>query len=285
MKKAIIWLSAIIVVSFLLSAVFFFNSGAFDFNYGYVTGTNAKTLLGELNNFTFVKFSGNSCTNANINQTVTKNLENISNLYISSLSTDVLITSKNVSKATFNLYGTGCNHKLISSENGSNLNINLEYPTFRSWFSGIGTSLKLKIILPENYSKNIYLNTVSGEINYFGSNLTSCNLKTVSGDMHLSNVYCQNENLKTTSGEINLNNGSLENIKTTSGDIKLKNVLIDKNSQIQTVSGEVLLYPTSNSNFNLNYITTSGDFHGNKSYGNTNNSLKVKTTSGDLFVR
>ena len=284
MKKTIIWLSVVMVVSFLLSAVFFFNSGAFDFNYGYVTGTNAKTLLGEVNNFTLLKFSGSSCTNTNINQTISKSLGDISNLQISSLSTDVLIKSENVSVATFNLFGTGCNHELVQSQNGSDFGVSINYPTFNSWFSGIGTNLKLEIILPLNYSGNLEINSVSGDISSMKLNLSSCSLTSVSGTMKLNNLYCQNEYLKTTSGDIKLNNGSLENIKTISGDVNLQNVIVDKNSTIQIVSGGVKIFPTNNSNFNLNYKTVSGDFRGTKFYGEGENKLFVKTTSGDLRI-
>ena len=283
--KTIIILVSIMLASALVGALFFFSSGVFDFNYGYVTGANAKNLSVEVENFLSSRFISGGCNAGIINQTITGSLANVSNLKINSISTDLVITSANVSKATFNLYGTGCEHKLVSLENQSNLEVYIKYPIYRSWFSGVNTHLKLNVVLPLNYSKDFVVNSVSGEVKYLGSNLNSCEIYSVSGDLDLQNVYCKNEYLKTTSGEVHLNNGNLGNVKTISGDVNLNNVLIDKDSSIQTVSGEVNILPLSASNFAVNYKTVSGDFSGEKIFGSGDNDLYVKTTSGDLRIK
>lgn len=284
MKKAIIFLSILMIISFALSTLFFFNSGVFDFNYGYVTGENAKGLNLELGNFFSSKFGGESCNLTHINQTLIFDTTNIENIKVSSISTDIKIGNKKSNKATFNLAGTGCNQKLNSSRDESNLDVSIVYPLFKSWISKLNTNLVLTIYLPENYSNNLVVNSISGDVYQNSNNLSDCSIESVSGDLKLNNLYCNNLILKTTSGDINLLNGRINNAKTISGDINLERIDINNDLNLKTVSGDVNIYPTKDSKFEINFNTISGDLNKENSYGPSTNKVYVKTTSGDLKI-
>jgi DUF4097 and DUF4098 domain-containing protein YvlB len=284
MKKTIIILSSMMLISFLLSSLFFFNSGVFDFNYGYVTGENAKDLTSKLNNFTFMKFGGENCEIINIDESIKTSLENVSSLEISSISTDIIVKPTIENEATFTFSGTGCDHKLLSSVKENKLKVYIKYPTYRSWFSNINNDLIFEIYLPQEYLDELILTSVSGEINFENHNLTSCNLESVSGDIILENVYCNESLIKTTSGEVEINGGNLDKIKTVSGDVDLEKIQINKDSRIETVSGEVTILPTNESNFKLVFNTVSGEKQIENIYGKDKNDLIVKTVSGDLMI-
>lgn len=68
--------------SLLLSTLFFFNSGMFDFNYGYVTSENAKTILYELEEYVFLALK---------NESSSKNYE----IYLINSDSNKLYTPKN----------------------------------------------------------------------------------------------------------------------------------------------------------------------------------------------
>lgn len=51
MKKYLIILLAIMLISFMMSTMFFFTSGFFDFEKGQVTPENARTVLSELEKY------------------------------------------------------------------------------------------------------------------------------------------------------------------------------------------------------------------------------------------
>ena len=284
MKKALIFLSTLMIVSFALSAMFFFNSGVFDFNYGYVTGENARSLNLDLSNFFSEKFGGENCELDQINQTLVFDKKSFDNIKISSISTDVKLIPTDENKSKFILKGTGCNQRLNYSLDSNSLNVNIIYPIFKSWVSKINTNLVLEVYLPENYTKNISISSVSGDINLDDNKFLYCDVNSVSGDLKLENIYCNDANIKTTSGDINLETGKLNKFKTTSGDINLEKIIIKNDLDIKTISGDVKIIPDIDSEFKVVFNTISGEFHEGNSYTLSDNVVYVKTTSGDLRI-
>ena len=256
----------------------------FDFSYGYVTSGNAKNVNFEINEKILGNIIGGECNITSINQINNLNLGNISNLKVSSLNTDVKIISTKDTNSSFHLYGRGCNHTLVYEIINETMNVYIEYPKHRSLFSKINTNLNLEIKVPENHLNQMVLDSISGDINGENLDLDFCEINTVSGDINLENILCTNSFIETTSGDINQKQGSLEKIKTTSGDINLENININKNSNIETISGDVNILSDFKSSFKIIFNTVSGDFNGFRGNGDEKNTLFVKSTSGDLEV-
>ncbi len=112
-------------------------------------------------------------------------------------------------------------------------------------------------------------------------NIPDLKFETTSGEIEVSNV--NNVVGSTISGEfeaININ-GSVE-FNSTSGDVDLERVTLGKNSSISTVSGDVevkLVNPV-----NIDVTTISGDKDIYNIDRNSDITLKISTTSGDIEV-
>lgn len=140
----------------------------------------------------------------------------------------------------------------------------------RKWYEKIGIHPfswkyhKLTVYLPKEDYKEIYAETISGDIT----------LKTklnVSEDSYLS----------ATSGDIiaeNISSDEHLNISTVSGDIMLKNIHSDKDSDIFTTSGDITLKNISTNGL-LDISTTSGDI--TAEYISAND-FSITTVSGDI---
>lgn len=138
--------------------------------------------------------------------------------------------------------------------------------------------------------KKLNFQTVSGDILINGESIVDdFRIKTTSGDIDISSVK-GNSNIKTISGDIEIDNidGRIT-LATTSGDIEIDNFNITEDSSFKTVSGDVNLSLTINSNYEIRYKTVSGDIkvpnnsyvHGTSPY----NIINIKTTSGDIKVK
>lgn len=282
--KKIIALLIIMISSFILSALFFFSSGLFDFSYGHITNETINVLNNNLDNFFILRFNDGNCENTSIDETISLNLSEISLLKISSLSTDVEIIETNSEYATIHLAGSGCDHRLISSKTGDVQNIYIEYPLINGWFTEIRTNLNMKIYLPKDYGKSIEVDTLSGEIKLDKLNGDNCYFATISGKVSLNDFNCEEVSIKTTSGEIEINNGTFTEIKTVSGDVSLMQVLFKEKSNIITISGNVELNEIESSDLKINFNSVSGEIRGKTIYENNDKILFVKTTSGNLNI-
>lgn len=156
--------------------------------------------------------------------------------------------------------------------------------------------------------KNCNINTTSGEII---SNILNCEegkIKSISGNINISSVTANKIEMETTSGDIEFDNiqgktnvktvsgeieieklqGSIDG-KSTSGDISLNKFLINSESRIHTVSGEVEIYLDETSSCTIEAKTTSGDTsfpNGRNVIGvEPYNKLYIETTSGDIRVK
>lgn len=167
------------------------------------------------------------------------------------------------------------------------------------------------IVLHDNVNdlNNLSMTTTSGDISVEENLKTKkLSIRTVSGDVKLSTVNAVNTEIKTTSGDIIVNSitndsyiksisGDIEinqlegNIKliTTSGDVEIDKFHMKNASSIKTVSGEVDVNFTKDTNYEVITKTISGDvslpsdssINGNSPY----NKLNIKTTSGDIEIK
>ncbi|MFN9067802.1 MAG: DUF4097 family beta strand repeat-containing protein, partial [Bdellovibrionales bacterium] len=130
-------------------------------------------------------------------------------------------------------------------------------------------SLQLKIEIPESYSGELIVNTVTGDFSANNFKPENIKLNSISGDISFVDITSNQVQLKSVSGDINLDNvlaKELESI-TTSGDVSIHfpGLQNDIKFDIQTVSGDI--------------------DNQNKSAGQGIRRYKVNTVSGDVEIR
>lgn len=176
---------------------------------------------------------------------------------------------------------------------------------------------KVVLYVPETFSGDFTLKTVSGDVRFFANykdvlldvkttsgdiitnDLKQIQAKTTSGQVTTSNVLLDSK-IVTTSGDIKVGSVNGLTIQTTSGDIEassindylsmssvsgdidIDSISISKNSNIKTVSGDVKIDKANSIYVETN--TVSGDVSIDKNDRKSDIVLKVKTTSGDIEV-
>jgi DUF4097 and DUF4098 domain-containing protein YvlB len=134
---------------------------------------------------------------------------------------------------------------------------------------GAVSSLQIKIEIPESYSGQLNLSTVSGDISANNFKPQSLILKSVSGNISFADLNSPDIQLKTVSGDVNLDNVLAQKLEaiTTSGDVSIHfpGLQDDIKFDIQTVSGDIN---------NLNNST-----------GKASRQYRVNTVSGDVEIR
>lgn len=202
----------------------------------------------------------------------------------------------------------------ITNKNG-NLRIAQVKKRMAIYFGFYVQNKRIVISVPEGYSGKVNLKSISGDIDFnYLNELLNVNLSTVSGDIDAE--YINIGNLNSTSGDINLLKGNSINantvsgnidvleardvnlkstsgdidiqdlngggdLKTISGDVEIKRFMINKNSSINTVSGEVDINMLNDAK--VKAVTRNGDKDIKGLDGGYE--LNINTTSGDITVR
>ena len=183
--------------------------------------------------------------NYTIDETGTINISDIDSLTISTVSSKVNITTVQGSELTAHLYGTYASRsgqvELQVSETGSEGKVYVKYPKGGSGITF--SSLTLDIELPEEYAKNISVNSVSGELNFDCENesFEDVKLGTTSGRIKFNTIKSvSNLKVNSVSGSITgmLLDGSLD-ANSTSGSINIGGLA--SNADVHTVSGRIEL--------------------------------------------
>ena len=185
-------------------------------------------------------------------------------------------------------------------------------------YSVYNSNLKLDIYVPMDFKYNIRTTTSSGDIKIsklelmdldltassgdvqiYDINLDNLSIETSSGEQELKNIKSQNSSFLTSSGDIEIYNFTGDiNITTSSGDIHLDYKTFNNNVGITASSGDVKVILPSNSNFNLDANTSSGEIESNfpvtitgklknnlsGKVGNGTNSINITTSSGDISI-
>lgn len=155
------------------------------------------------------------------------------------------------------------------------------------------------VYLPKNEIDAIELKSVSGDIEVSNTPNASLEVKTTSGEIKLSNVQdvtinttsgdilvdsCKNASMHTVSGDVIIGSvGDSVDIVTTSGEVKITDFICKNNSNIKTVSGDVSISQLQDAYVEAK--TISGDIKTDGSNRYANNTLTIKTTSGDINVK
>lgn len=217
----------------------------------------------------FLVYTTGNLEIVNLNDVYETSLLDIQKINVNSISTDVEVILVNSSGAKFELVGYYSEGRYNESPKleiegiDGKINVEIFYPLTRLTLGMARHRMNLKVYLPENYSGELDLYTVSGDV--------------FVNDFNLENLW-----IETVSGDVKGDNLNVDYIKTISGDIELEDLLIGGDLEIRTVSGDVDLDCSLDSSFFVEFESVSGDFHGEEFEGE--NKVFVKTTSGDFSI-
>lgn len=282
-QKMVIWLVVIAVVSLTIATIAFFSTENYMVNFR------------DRNNF-----EGNS-----IDEVKTFGIDQLKEIYIHSVSSDVSVFSTDEEDIKIHFYGRSALKsekalpKLITNLEGSKLKIEIKYPK-AVFYIRLNTNVVLDVYIPQGYRENIIIDTVSADVGISNLDINNFQCKTVSGDLRIESLGSDNLILKTTSGDVNIMNftGNLK-ANLVSGDIDVGYKVFDNNVDIKTISGKVTINLPQNAEFYLKTNTISGEVIAkfpitiisfNKmnqlegTVGTGDNSIIINTVSGDIYL-
>ncbi len=242
----------------------------------------------------------------------TYNLNDIEKIKTDLKSYDVEIKESNDNNFKVEVYGNEKNKDNIKLK-VNNKELNIDQIGSSICFGFCYSDSAVVIYMPKENIIELDINTISGDIDIFDDILNKVNLKTTSGDIKVKNLEeaiinttsgnvmvdkVKEAVINTVSGDINVDNtqnikvkstsGDITimevreafDIKSTSGDVTIRDLIINNDSKVVTVSGDVTINLNNDADINVN--TRSGDRDIKHSKGEYN--LDIKTTSGDITV-
>ena len=277
-KKFVIILVSIILVSFLISAVLF-----------YVTGGVKSAPI----------TSGQIKTNKSFGT------EEVEKIVINTISSNIKILPAEGKDIVVDFYGSittnrGDNSpKLIADIKNNILNISISYPkTFTLGLFDI-SNIFLDIYIPAQFTKEINAASVSGDINIENFNGSKIQLKTTSGNLSAISLKAMEIQADSISGNVNFDKieGNLK-ISTISGEVNAGLTSLTGDVLIKTTSGEAKLALPSSSMFAFELESISGDINNNfdskinfenerSMQGNVGegiNKIKITSISGEISI-
>ena len=281
-QKMVIWLVIIAVVSLTIAAIAFFNT------------ENYMVSFRDRNNF-----EGNS-----IDEVKTFGIDQLKEIYIHSVSSDVSVFSTDEEDIKIHFYGRSALKsekalpKLTTNLEGSKLKIEIEYP--KVLFYWAAADVLLDIYIPRDYRDNVIIDAVSADVDISNLDINNFQCKTVSGDLKIKSLGSDNLTLKTTSGEVNIMDftGNLK-ADLVSGDIDVRYRVFDNNIDVKTISGKVEIDLPQNAEFYLKTNTVSGKVIAKfpitiisfdkknqleGTVGTGDNRIIIDTVSGDIYI-
>ena len=279
-RKIVIWLVVIAVVSLTIAAIAFFST------------ENYMVSFRDRNNF-----EGDS-----IDEVKTFGIDQLKEIYIHSVSSDVSVFSTEEEDIKIHFYGRialksdKALPKLITNLEGSKLKIEIKYPKVVFY----NAKVVLDVYIPQDYRENIIMDTVSSDVDINNLDIKNFQCKTVSGDLQIESLGSDNLTLKTTSGNVNVLD-IIGNLKadSVSGNVNVGYRVFDNNIDIKTISGKVNIDLPQNAEFYLKTNTVSGEVVAkfpitiisfNKMHqlegtlGTGDNSIIIDTVSGDIYI-
>jgi lia operon protein LiaG len=223
-----------------------------------------------------------------IDESKTFNTDEISEIYIDMVSTDINIISTNEEEIRVHFYGEVSTNKkmelpsLVAYQSGDELRIEIIQP--KTILIGISIwRTKLDIYIPEDSIEVLKADTISSDTSVNNLKVDEFDLGTVSGDFKGESLFANELKLGLTSGDVNLKDytGNID-VKTISGDVVLEDGSQNDNIEVVTVSGDIYVEQEDSSNMNIR--TTSGDIEINLSE-DAQFYLKATTVSGDIETR
>lgn len=202
-----------------------------------------------------------------ISEEKTLQIDNVTEIYIYSLSSNVNLISTDSNELKVNLHGTidcficSAKYELKTSVDGDKLSIEVSASNWGGIYRFL--NVKLDVMIPDSYNNNL-------------------KIKTSSADTYAENFEVDEFIYTTSSGELTLNSFTFTkgDLTTSSGDINGED--ISGNTQVYSSSGGINLSYSQASDFNIDIKTSSGDVDVNI-FDTANFHLYVKTSSGNIY--
>lgn len=160
------------------------------------------------------------------------------------------------------------------------------------------SDLVLEIGIPIDAKRQVFVQTVSGDVKFDQVVVESLNLNTVSGDVESESVRAKEFKVKTVSGDVDIDATSPVSFKTVSGDVKLRLNNLSNSLQGQSVSGDVSVKLSPKADAQVQLKTVSGDIASKLSLqdslsskrsltgalGKGTHQLQITTMSGEISL-
>ena len=230
--------------------------------------------------------------------------DGINDIQVKTVSSDINIIAAEVPEIKAHLYGktvsgvSGPVVELAAQTRGSILTVEAKHRPNTSLFGN--TSVTLDIYVPDSYSEDIRLQTVSGDIAVSSPQFDRLNAKSISGDIETISLDTTETIIETTSGRVRLRDftGKLD-FESISGSLDAQYSTFSSDIRAKTVSGSIELELPDDAAFTLEASTVSGDIDcgfpvtvtGSLSkrgltgtVGNGDNSIILETVSGNTRI-
>ncbi|TYQ12795.1 UNVERIFIED_CONTAM: putative adhesin [Acetivibrio alkalicellulosi] len=240
-----------------------------------------------------------------INQEKSFDVKDISTINIKTVSTNINIIPDDSQEIRVHYHGKSSPNSdaptLEVTRKGSIFHVEIKYPKQNVNLFNLGFfNLKLDIYIPNDYSENISITTVSADTKLNNMSINKFEKKSVSGCLSLKNFDANTLSFSTTSGDANIIDfsGNID-FNSVSGDIKCNFATYNYNININTTSGDAKLVLPEDSQFKFDFITVSGDLKSNfpmtfennskrnkkGNVGMGENKIYFKSVSGDLQIK
>lgn len=312
MKKIALWLFAITVVSFSISAMLFTSSGVTldDFK---ASDTDLSININkdkgfDINNFANIQndkeLKGKFKETINDERII--NADNINIINVATVSSDVKFFSEDRNDIKVHFEGAIASSneiilpELIAENNNNTLSIEVKHKSLMN-IGFHSSTIRVHVYIPETYSNDLSVKTISGDIDLGDiENIKNASLQSVSGDIKAESLYTEKTILKSTSGSLKVEDfkGELDS-DTTSGDLYINVNKLDNSINCKSVSGDIKIELSGNAEFYLESKSTSGDIDCefpisiqgkiseksiNGRVGNGENKISASTISGDIKI-
>ena len=278
MKKFVIVLASIMAASFLIAFAILYTTG----------GITAVTV-----------------SSSQIKSQEFFNADEVNQIVIDVVNTHVNVIAVVDKEVGVDFYGsittnlTAGKPELVTDLKNGVLTISITYPKTITIGLINMANLYLDVYVPNNFSKDIKVSTVSGNLNIRKLSIENFNFKSISGYLEADSLSAKNLIIETTSGKVNLNGveGKI-NADTISGEITAVLKSFGSDLSIKTVSGEVNLSLPDSSEFKFKLGSVSGnianDFGSKITFADSNNlegsvgkgvfNITIKTISGSIKI-
>ncbi len=283
-KKIVLWLVVIMVVSLSVAAVI-----------AVVSGYTPGSLTQNSNQDRFT---------TTVDEERVFPQEGINEIQVRTVSPDINIITVDDREIKAHLHGkavsgiSGPVVELTAKSQGGKLVIEVKHRPNTSLFGS--SNVVLDIYVPESFNEEMRLDTVSGDMAASNLGLSRLAAKSVSGEIDFFSINTTGASVETTSGNIRLDgfSGDLE-FNSVSGDLDVGYTAFDSDIRGKTVSGDVKIKLPANAAFNLDASTVSGDIScqfpvtvtGSISkrglrgtVGRGDNSITIETVSGSAGI-
>ena len=277
MKKLILILSLVVVVSFSLAAITSFLTRSFSIGRNTATPNIQSQEKGSIG----------GTVSREINEEKTFDIDGLKQIDIEAVSSNINIiptTDGTTLKAHF--HGTVSTSSenyipyLDASSSGDRIKLSIKRKS-NNIVGFINENTALDVYVPKAYRQAMDIRNVSGTTKIDTLEHTDFRFTSVSGNLIAKSLVGNTADLGSTSGDMQITHLDVRtlNQKSVSGKITIENCKTE-DSTLKTTSGNIRL---ENSQGNMDLESISGDL--NVSYASFNHDIKAKTTSGKVSIK